>query len=41
MKKHFAKMPEGLKIIWLALKLAIVLFAIFQASNATILYQGF
>ena len=41
MKKYFAKMPDGLKIVWLALKLTIVLFAIFQASNATILYQGF
>jgi hypothetical protein len=41
MKKYFIKMPDGLKIIWLSLKLAIVLFAIFQASNVTILYQGF
>lgn len=29
------------KIIWMAIKLAIVVFAIFQASNVTILYQGF
>ncbi len=30
-----------LKILWMALKLAIVLFAIFHATNVTVLYQSF
>lgn len=29
------------KLAWIGVKIAIVLFAIFQASNLTILYQGF
>ncbi len=32
---------DWLKIIWLGLKLAIVIYAVFQVSNFTILYQGF
>ena len=30
-----------LRIIWMGIKLAIVIYAIFQTSNLTILYQGF
>ena len=30
-----------LKVIWLALKLAIAIFAIFHGTNVNILYQGF
>lgn len=30
-----------IKIVWISIKVAVVLFAIFQASNVTILYQGF
>lgn len=41
MSKLFSKMPLMVQIIWMALKLAIVVFAVFQASNVTILYQGF
>ena len=37
----FEKMPDAVRILWLALKAAVVLFAIFQASNVTVLYQGF
>lgn len=40
-KDLFQKMPDGLKIFWLALKVAVVLFAVFHATNVTILYQGF
>lgn len=29
------------KLIWLGTKLAIVIFAIFHATNVSILYQGF
>lgn len=32
---------DCLKIVWMGIKVAIVLYAIFQASNLTILYQGF
>lgn len=32
---------DGLKIVWIGIKVAIVLFAVFQATNVTILYQGF
>lgn len=28
-------------ILWMAVKIAIVIFAIFQATNVTVLYQGF
>jgi len=41
MDKIFEKMPFFTKIIWIAFKVAIVVFAIFQATNVTILYQGF
>lgn len=41
MNNLFEKMPTIIKIIWLALKCAIVIFAIFQATNVTVLYQGF
>ena len=41
MNKIFEKMPFFAKIIWVSFKVAIVAFAIFQASNVTILYQGF
>ena len=41
MNKLFEKMPEWMQIVWIALKCAIVIFAIFQASNVTVLYQGF
>lgn len=37
----FEKMPDGIKIFWLAFKTAVVLFAIFHATNVTVLYQGF
>lgn len=30
-----------LKILWIGLKAAIVIYAVFQVSNLTILYQGF
>lgn len=30
-----------IKVVWLGIKAAIVIFAIFQASNVTVLYQGF
>lgn len=30
-----------LRIVWMGIKLAIVIYAIFQTSNLTILYQGF
>ena len=30
-----------LKILWIGLKTAIVIYAVFQVSNLTILYQGF
>ncbi len=30
-----------LRIIWMGLKTAVVIYAVFQASNLTILYQGF
>ena len=39
MDKFEAK--DILKILWMALKLAIVLFAIFHATNVTVLYQSF
>lgn len=29
------------KILWLTIKLTVVLYAVFQATNVTILYQGF
>ena len=32
---------DVLKIIWMGLKTAVVIYAVFQASNLTILYQGF
>lgn len=35
MKKDIAK------LIWIGFKIAVVVFAIFQATNVTILYQGF
>lgn len=41
MNKLFEKMPFFTRVIWVAFKVAIVVFAIFQASNVTILYQGF
>lgn len=41
MTRLFSKMPLMVQILWIALKLAIVVFAVFQASNVTILYQGF
>lgn len=41
MKKWFEKWPLPVQILWISLKVAIVVFAIFQASNVTILYQGF
>lgn len=41
MKNKLSNLPISLKIVWMAIKLAIALFAIFQASNVTILYQGF
>lgn len=37
----FEKMPDAVKLLWLAVKTAVVLFAIFQATNVTVLYQGF
>ena len=30
-----------LKMIWLAFKLAVAIFAIFHGTNVNILYQGF
>jgi|GEM_PF-3999683 len=30
-----------LKYIWLAIKIAVVLFAVFQATNVSVLYQSF
>jgi len=30
-----------LKIAWMGIKIAIVVYGVFQASNLTILYQGF
>ena len=30
-----------MKVVWLSIKAAVVIFAIFQASNVTVLYQGF
>ncbi len=30
-----------LKIVWMGFKAAVVIYAVFQASNLTILYQGF
>lgn len=41
MNNVFEKMPIAVKIIWIAIKCAIVIFAIFQATNVTVLYQGF
>ena len=32
---------DWLKIIWIGLKVAVVIYAVFQVSNFTILYQGF
>lgn len=32
---------DVLKIIWMGFKVAVVVYAVFQASNLTILYQGF
>lgn len=32
---------DVLKILWIVVKAAVVIFAIFQASNVTVLYQGF
>ena len=29
------------KILWLTLKLTVVVYVVFQATNVTILYQGF
>jgi len=29
------------RVLWLVIKLAVVLFAIFIATNVTVLYQGF
>lgn len=39
--KIINKIPFPIQIVYIALKIAIVVFAIFQASNVTILYQGF
>ncbi len=41
MTQLFEKMLDPVKLVWLGIKLAIVLFAIFQATNVTVLYQGF
>ena len=32
---------DVIKIIWMGFKVAVVIYAVFQASNLTILYQGF
>lgn len=32
---------DMLKLIWLGFKAAMVIYAVFQVSNLTILYQGF
>lgn len=37
----FDKLPVALKILLLSLELAIVLYAVFQGSTTTVLYQGF
>lgn len=29
------------KVIWMGIKVAVVIYAIFQVSNISILYQGF
>lgn len=41
MNKLFNSLPFFVKIAWIAIKCTIVLFAIFQATNVTVLYQGF
>ena len=35
------KMKFVLRILWIALKLAVAIFAVFNATNVNILYQGF
>ena len=32
---------DVIKIIWMGFKVAVVIYAVFQASNLTVLYQGF
>ncbi len=32
---------DVIKIIWMGFKVAVVIYAVFQDSNLTILYQGF
>lgn len=39
MKENIFK--DIVNILWLAVKIAIVIFAIFQATNVTVLYQSF
>ncbi len=34
-------MKDILRLLWLSLKVAIALFAIFQGTNVTVLYQSF
>ncbi|SFK73511.1 hypothetical protein SAMN05216390_10349 [Lachnospiraceae bacterium KH1T2] len=37
----FKKAPLLVKLLWLSLELAIVLYAIFVGTTTTVLYQGF
>ena len=41
MDKLFDRLSVPLRLLWLALELAAVLFAIFQGTKTTVLYQGF
>lgn len=35
------KSADVARLLWIAIKLGVAIFAIFHASNVTILYQGF
>ncbi len=41
MMRLFDRLPVPVRLLWLSLELAIVLFAIFMGTKTTILYQGF
>jgi len=40
-RKEKLNMADVAKLLWIAIKLGVAIFAIFHASNVTILYQGF
>lgn len=41
MEDNISKGKIILKLLWIAVKAAIVVFAIFHATNVSVLYQGF